>query len=101
MGEWNGRLRESVSGRQHRPSDSSKCPFHSRVRPFTQSIRSLANSRIAPFPAVRQSSSFQERLEPPTPGGVPQLAERLRLDLPDALASDGKTLPDFLERVLG
>src|SRR2546422_7918258 len=45
-------------------------------------------------------ASLQERLQLPAAGRVAQLAERLRLDLPDALAGDREALAHFLERVL-
>src|SRR5262249_22666730 len=44
--------------------------------------------------------SFEERAKLARPRGMPQLPERLRFDLPDALARDGEALADFLERVL-
>src|SRR5438093_3193393 len=43
---------------------------------------------------------FQEGLELPAPTRMPQLAQRLRLDLADALAGDGEVLAHFLQRVL-
>src|SRR5512147_3338193 len=43
----------------------------------------------------------EERLELRRPRGVAQLAQRLRLDLADALAGDAVQAADFLERVLG
>src|SRR6187401_1187203 len=46
-------------------------------------------------------SSLEERLQPARPRRVPQLAQRLRLDLPDALAGDREALTDLFERVLG
>src|SRR5262249_44330793 len=44
--------------------------------------------------------SFEERLQLAAARWVPQLAERLRFDLPDALAGDREALADFLQRVL-
>src|SRR6478609_3162444 len=49
----------------------------------------------------RQLSAFQEWLESARPAWVPQLPQRLRFDLPDALAGDREALTDFFERVLG
>src|SRR5204863_3926590 len=46
-------------------------------------------------------AAAQERLEHPRARGMAELAQRLRLDLADALASDGELLADLLERVLG
>src|SRR5437867_9523239 len=43
---------------------------------------------------------FQKRLQLAAARRVAQLAERLCLDLPDALAGHGEVLADFLERVL-
>src|SRR6266540_6826437 len=43
---------------------------------------------------------LQKRAKFTAARGVPQLAERLRFDLPDALARDGEALADLLERVL-
>src|SRR5215510_10652945 len=45
-------------------------------------------------------SRLQEAPELLGPRGVPQLAQRLGLDLTDALAGDRKVLAVFLERVL-
>src|SRR5258708_537737 len=45
-------------------------------------------------------SPLEERLELTRPRRMAQLAQRLRLDLPDALARDGEVLADRLERVL-
>ena len=42
-----------------------------------------------------------ERLQPPRPRRMPQLAQRLRLDLPDALARHLEALSDLFQRVLG
>src|SRR3954454_12142899 len=56
----------------------------------------VANFMTAlPF-AVRDS--FEVVLELPAPARMPQLAERLRLDLADALAGDVELLADLLER---
>src|SRR5207237_7084016 len=48
--------------------------------------------------APRPSFLFQVVLELAAPRGVTQLAERLRLDLPDALAGHVKLAPDLFER---
>src|SRR4029453_4563959 len=45
-------------------------------------------------------SRLQEAPELLGPRGGPQLAQRLGLDLPDALAGDREVLADFLERGL-
>src|SRR6185503_20138240 len=45
-------------------------------------------------------SRFQEAPELLGARGMPQLAERLGLDLPDPLAGDREVLADFLQRVL-
>jgi hypothetical protein len=44
---------------------------------------------------------FEKRLQPFAARRMPQLAQRLRLDLPDALAGHREALADFLEGVLG
>src|SRR6185437_900123 len=44
--------------------------------------------------------SFEKRLQATAARRVAQLAERLGLDLADALAGDGEALADFFERVL-
>src|SRR5437867_559727 len=54
---------------------------------------------VRPFP-VRSGSRLQETPELLRARGVAQLAERLGLDLSDALARDREILPDLLERVL-
>ena len=46
------------------------------------------------------SYSIQERSQLPRPARVPQFAQRLRLDLPDALAGNSKALAHFFQRVL-
>src|SRR3954451_283084 len=57
--------------------------------------RPVANFMTAlPF-AVRDS--FEVVLELPAPARMPELAERLRLDLADALAGDVELLADLLE----
>src|SRR5262245_43465618 len=45
--------------------------------------------------------AFEEGFELPAARRMPQLAQRLRLDLADPLAGDGEVLADLLERVLG
>src|SRR5712692_2060222 len=45
-------------------------------------------------------SSFEKRAQFARPRRVPQLAQRLGLDLPDALARDREALADLLERML-
>src|SRR5690242_9669991 len=47
------------------------------------------------------ASVIQEASELPAPARMLQFPERLRLDLPDALAGDRKLLADFLQRVVG
>src|SRR5580765_7676384 len=44
--------------------------------------------------------SFEERPQLAAARGVPQLAQRLGLDLTDAFTRDGEALPDLFERVL-
>src|SRR6266540_2018289 len=44
--------------------------------------------------------ALDEALQPLRPRGVPQLPQRLRLDLADALARHLEVLPDLLERVV-
>src|SRR5438067_1824295 len=51
-------------------------------------------------PTILRRPSFEERAKFARPRGVPQLAERLGFDLPDALARDREALADFLQRVL-
>ena len=53
-----------------------------------------------PGPVNFSEIIFEERAEIPGPGWVPQLAQRLGLDLADALASDGERLADFFEGCL-
>src|SRR5687767_11080093 len=45
-------------------------------------------------------SAFEERPQLPAARRVPELAQRLGLDLADPFAGDGEALADFLERVL-
>src|SRR5436190_23319343 len=45
-------------------------------------------------------AALEKRAQPMAPAGMPQLAQRLRFDLPDALARDREVLADFLQRVL-
>src|SRR5713101_5719680 len=49
---------------------------------------------------VSRSPSLEERAQLPAPRRMAQLAERLGLDLSDALAGDREALADLLERVL-
>src|SRR5437867_12337377 len=49
---------------------------------------------------ILRGSAFQKRPQLAAPGRVPQLAQRLRLDLTDPLAGDGEALADLFERVL-
>src|SRR6266545_4469375 len=51
-------------------------------------------------PDRHRSSGLQEAPELLGAGRVTELAQRLGLDLPDALAGDGEVLADLLERVL-
>src|ERR1700730_17839831 len=45
-------------------------------------------------------ASLEKRAKLPAPRRVPQLPQRLRLDLADALSGDREALAHFLERVL-
>src|SRR5690606_35501649 len=57
--------------------------------------------RELPAPGCRPClPSLEERPETTAARRVAQLAQRLGLDLPDALAGDREALADFLERVL-
>src|SRR5690242_17311723 len=49
-----------------------------------------------PLPTAHRS--LQKVLERLGAGGVAEFAERLRLDLPDALAGDAELLADFFQR---
>src|SRR5688500_16426613 len=62
----------------------------------------LARGARSPPPAgsCLLRSSLQDRTQLPASRGVTQLAQRLRLDLADALARDREALAHFFERVL-
>src|SRR5438876_11447204 len=47
-----------------------------------------------------RSSSFEKRAQLARSRGMPELPQRLRFDLADALAGDGEALTDLFERVL-
>src|SRR3989440_8139899 len=49
---------------------------------------------------ILRCPSFEERAQFARSRRMPQLAQRLRFDLPDPLARDREALADFLERVL-
>src|SRR5215510_11741794 len=49
---------------------------------------------------ILRRSSLEERAQFPAPRRMTQLAQRLRLDLPDAFARDREALAHFFERVL-
>src|SRR4030095_9110049 len=49
---------------------------------------------------LSRCASFEERAQLAAPRWVTQLAQRLGLDLPDALARDGEALAALFERVL-
>jgi hypothetical protein len=71
-----------------------------------RSLASLPDARLYVNPAcllpdLERLPSFEERLQAPAAGRMAQLAQRLRLDLPDALARDREALADLFERVLG
>src|SRR5205814_5744519 len=51
-------------------------------------------------PIPRDSSILDEGLQIAPAQGMPQLTQRLCLDLPDAFPGDRKALADFLQRVL-
>src|SRR5690349_23520891 len=55
-------------------------------------------ARTSVTPLAR--TSFEERTQLAAARRMAQLAQRLRFDLPDALAGDREALADFLERVL-
>ena len=50
--------------------------------------------------SVRQNLVIQERAQLPRPARMLQLAQRLRLDLPDAFARHGKLLSHLLQRMI-
>src|SRR5204863_10168373 len=52
------------------------------------------------FTGTSDAGAFQEGLQLAAAAGVAQLAERLGLDLADALARDREILADLFERVL-
>src|SRR5580658_3491918 len=53
------------------------------------------------FLKIRVLLAFLEAFEVARSARLAQLAQRLRFDLPGALAGDGELLADFLERVVG
>src|SRR5208282_3137611 len=56
-------------------------------------------SVLDPRQSVIVRGAFEERAEFARARRMPQLAQSLRLDLPNTLAGDGERLPHFLERV--
>src|SRR5262249_47324265 len=60
----------------------------------------LAGPCPGPIP-LRLLLASHERFEDARPIGAAQLPQRLCLDLADALAGDGESLADLLERVVG
>ena len=67
-----------------------------RTRSAARNSPAGAGARVAAPPAT----SFGELAELPRPGRVPQLANRLGLDLPYSLARNVELLPDLLRRPL-
>src|SRR5262245_57294922 len=66
-------------------------------------VNGTAPSTIFHFPSSIShplGAAFEERAQLAAPRGVTELPQRLRLDLPYALARDREALADFLERVL-
>src|SRR4051794_22042475 len=51
--------------------------------------------------ACLPASAVEEAPKLPRPARMLELAQRLRLDLADALARDGKLLADLFQRVIG
>src|SRR6188472_3647829 len=51
--------------------------------------------------AARAESPVEEATQVARPGQMPELPQRLRLDLPDALARHVEARPDLFERVVG
>src|SRR5438045_2994425 len=87
-----------VDSRESRPGTGSD-----RIRPSTSQTGPLrgcqlltVDCRLAPKAAL----AFNERLEPLRARRVAQLAQRLGLDLADALARDLEVLADLFQRVV-
>src|SRR6478672_13964094 len=68
---------------------------------MTNNSRALrSHSSIVDPQSSALRSTFEERPQLAATGGVPQLAQRLRFDLADALPRDGEVLTHLFERVL-
>src|SRR5688572_23919116 len=63
---------------------------------FLRGLRGLCVKKAA----GRLLFSFEERLQPSRTRWMPELSQRLCLDLTDTLASDGEMLSDLFERML-
>src|SRR6478752_10408803 len=80
----------------------SRCWCSRRRRQTERQSAEIKTAGLSPpFYRTILSLVIEERAEFPTPARMLQLPERLRLDLPDALAGDRELLADFLERVVG
>src|SRR5207249_11602004 len=89
----------AVDSRAERPPRHPLCgrrPKSSRERP----PRVRAGAAAGPPPPVHERLILDEGLEVAPAQRVAQLAERLGLDLPDALARHREALADLFERVL-
>ena len=56
---------------------------------------------LSPRYELQLLDTLNKRPQLPAPARMPQLAQRLRLDLPDALARHLEALPHLFQRVLG
>src|SRR5215204_179570 len=72
-------------------------PITPRQMPTPWTARSAASSRVT----RRSSSLVEEAPQHPGSAGVLQLAQRLGLDLADALAGHRELLADLFQRVVG
>src|SRR6266498_2162704 len=76
------------------PARASRGQIYSKAAPRCGAASGTSNPNRLP-------DRFQERLQLLGPRRMPKLAQRLRLDLPDALTGDVEGATDLLERVLG
>src|SRR5687768_12375046 len=81
---------------------SSPCPAAPRrTNEAPAGSRRAGASGAADQPETLAVASAQERLKHARAGGVAELPQRLRFDLPDALAGHRELLAHLLQRVLG
>src|SRR5271168_2144761 len=98
MGSWWMPSQDSIA---RHPDDASIASGRKDLGQLRASEAGSGFRKSRSAPNAARLLAFLEAFQVARSAGLTQLAQRLRLDLPDTLAGDGELFADFLERVVG